>query len=88
MTHIRPKLTPSGEIEANGVLYRLVETTDTKRYSVIRESDGQDVGSFAADPAGGHEPKRDDVASDALEPELVLAIARLMASPRGVLPIQ
>ena len=87
MTRVVPKLTASGEIEANGVLYRIVEPKDSDHYSVVRESDGAEVGSFALGELG-HEPKADAVDSGALEPELVLAIARLMAAPRGALPIQ
>lgn len=87
MTRIKPRLTPTGEIEADGVLYRIVEPSGSKRYSVVRESDGQEMGSFALDEIG-HEPSSKDVQSGAVEPELVLAIARLLAQPRGVLPIQ
>jgi len=87
MSRVHPKLTPSGEIEAGGALYRVVEQDDARRCTVVRESDGAEIGSFAFEELG-HEPKADVVAPGALEPELVLAIARLLAGPRGLLPIQ
>jgi hypothetical protein len=87
MSRVKPKLTPSGEIEADGVLYRIVEPADSQRYSVVRESDGTVIGSFVLDDVR-REPHADAVEDGALEPELVLAIARLLATPRGALPLQ
>jgi hypothetical protein len=87
MSHPKPKLTAAGHIEADGVLYRVTDDLVSQRCSVVRDSDGMLMGTFAL---GGLDELPDPSAVDdaAIDPKLVLAIARLLASPRGALPLQ
>jgi hypothetical protein len=87
MTHPKPKLTAAGHIEADGVLYRVTDDPVSQRGSVVRESDGLLIGTFALGPLD-EVPDSSAVDDAAIDPKLVLAIARLLASPRGALPLQ
>jgi len=87
VTRPRPKLTPSGHIELSGVSYRVVDDLESKSCSVVRDHDGEEMGRFRMEPLGAV-PGSGVVLDGAHDPELVLAIARLLAMPRGVLPLQ
>ena len=87
MSHPKPKVNAAGHIEADGVSYRVTDDPASQRCSVVRDSDGLLIGTFAL---GGLDevPGPSAVDDAAIDPELVLAIARLLASPRGALPLQ
>jgi hypothetical protein len=87
VTRPRPKLTPSGHIELSGVSYRVVDDLDSKSCSVVRDHDGEEMGRFRLEPLGSV-PGSNVVFEGAHDPELVLAIAQLLAMPRGALPLQ
>jgi hypothetical protein len=87
VTRARPRLTPSGHIDLAGVAYRVVDDVETKSCKVVREHDGQEMGRFRAEPPGSV-PGADVVMPGAHDPELVLAVARLLSAPRGALPLQ
>lgn len=87
MTRARPKLTPSGHIELSGVSYRVVDDLESKSCTVVRDHDGEEMGRFRMDPLGSV-PGEGVVMEGSYDPELVLAIARLLAVPRGALPLQ
>lgn len=67
--------------------YRVVDDLESKSCSVVRDHDGEEIGRFRMDPLGSV-PGSDAVLEGAHDPELVLAIARLLALPRGALPLQ
>lgn len=83
---IRPKLHPSGQIEVEGVQYRLRDDPELEEFEVVREFDGVVVGRFAFDRMDAVESVHLD--GSPLEPELVQAIAEMMVTPRGTLPLQ
>ena len=85
MSH--PKLTASGHIEADGVSYRVNDDLESRRCTVVRDSDGAVMGAFTLEGLDDT-PEISAVEPGARDPELVLAIARLLALPRGVLPLQ
>jgi hypothetical protein len=87
VTRIEPKLTPSGHIELSGVTYRVVDDLETKSCKVVRDHDGEEMGRFRMEPLGSV-PSSNAVMAGAHDPDLVLAIARLLAAPRGALPLQ
>jgi len=87
MSRARPKLTPSGHIELDGFSYRVVDDLESQCCTVVRDQDDQEMGRFRQ-TAAEQIPGEDAVLAGALDPALVLAIARLMAAPRGVLPLQ
>lgn len=87
MSHSRPKLTPSGHVEVDGASYRVVDDADRQSCAVIRDHDGAEMGRFRLAKVTSI-PQADAVLAGARDPELVLAIARLLAAPRGVLPLQ
>jgi hypothetical protein len=80
------KMRPDGHIAASGAEYRLEERDQPGWIEVIRESDGLVMGRFAPSTVGKRE--KPDVAPDSVDPSLVRAIAKLLAAPRGALPIQ
>jgi hypothetical protein len=86
MSRSRPKLMSTGQIEIDGALYRLVEPKGEAHCSVVREADGTVMGSFKLDPLGHAD--RSALLPGALDAELVLSVAQLLAGPRGLLPIQ
>jgi hypothetical protein len=86
MSRSRPKLMSTGQIEIDGALYRLVEPKGEAHCSVVREADGTVMGSFRLDPLA--HPDRSALLPGALDEELVLSIAELLGSPRGLLPLQ
>jgi hypothetical protein len=86
MSRSRPKLMSTGQIEIDGALYRLVEPKGETHCSVVREADGTVMGSFKLDPLGRAD--RSALLPGALDAELVLSVAQLLGSPRGLLPIQ
>ncbi|HWA73397.1 MAG TPA: hypothetical protein VG937_13720 [Polyangiaceae bacterium] len=86
MPRARPKLMSTGQIEVEGMLYRVVESKMDAHCSVVREADGAVMGSFKLDPLV--HPDQSALLPGALDPELVLSIAELLGSPRGLLPLQ
>ena len=87
MSHGKPKLNAAGHVEAGGASYRIVDDLRSGRYTVVRDGDGVLMGAFKLD-APGDLPGSAAVDAESLDPELVLAIAQLMALPRGALPLQ
>jgi hypothetical protein len=87
VTRARAKLNPSGHIELSGVSYRVVDDLESQSCTVVRDHDGEEMGRFRMDPLGSV-PGANVVLAGAHDPELVLEIARLLAVPRGALPLQ
>ena len=77
---------PSGHIEVEGVSYRVADDLESRSCTVIRDNDGEEMGRFRLAPLDA--PGSDAVLEGARDRELVLAIARLLATPRGALPLQ
>lgn len=78
---------PSGHIDVEGVSYRVRDDVTRQCCTVIRDHDGVEMGTFRVDDVGSV-PRADAVFAGSLDPDLVLSIARLLAVPRGVLPLQ
>ena len=72
---------PDGSIEIGGMRYTLDEQGD--RFVVV-DGDGDHVGAFRVTDVA----HRFEVDATPERHALVRAIARLMASPRGILPLQ
>lgn len=67
--------------------YHVEDDLEAKSCSVVRDHDGEEMGRFRLEPLGSV-PGPGVVLEGAHDPELVLAIARLLALPRGALPLQ
>lgn len=79
-----PVLKPSGEIEADGITYRLEQQDGSDQFDVLRTTDGTRVGRFRLIDGSSVEP----VDADAGDVALIRAIGALLAQPRGLLPLQ
>lgn len=83
---IRPKLLSTGQIEVDGVQYRLREDPELEEFEIVREFDGVVIGRFGFDRADELGTVHLDGAP--LEPELAQAIAEMLVTPRGSVPLQ
>jgi hypothetical protein len=73
---------PDGSIEVAGTSYRLDERGD--RFVVVRAGDGGEIGAFRMQDAAH---RFEIEASDEMR-SVVRAIAKMLATPRGLLPLQ
>jgi hypothetical protein len=71
---------PDGSITVSGERYR-VDDRSPGQFDVVRERDGLHMGAFHLQP-----DVRVEAPSEHLE--IVQAVARLLATPRGLLPLQ
>jgi hypothetical protein len=71
---------PDGSISIKDERYRINDRIDGQ-FDIIRERDGLHVGAFRLLPGG-------DVEAEGEHREIALAVAKLMAGPRGPVPLQ
>jgi len=83
---VRVKRNPDGSFECEAIRYRLEQVSDSF-FDVVRENDHSVVGRLEVAPGTSGEPVVSVLPGAAL-PEVADAISRLMAEPRGVLPLQ
>ena len=81
----RVKMNPDGSIDIDGRAHRLVEQGDG-RYAVERADDGTRLGVFTLPPPGERGEPRVEAESDAAG--ALREVAKLLAEPRGILPLQ
>jgi hypothetical protein len=82
---MRATRSPDGSFEVRGARYRLVETSDGV-FEVVGEHDGAVAGRVRLGHAHGAPDAQ--VVPGASAEDVVKAIARLLSSPRGALPLQ
>jgi hypothetical protein len=82
---VRASQHPDGSFDVSGARYRLVDRAEDV-FDVVSEADGAVAGCLRISHAG-HTPGA-EVMPGASAERVVRAIARLLSSPRGALPLQ